>query len=87
MTEDLESKVPTQNAQQRSSATTCQSIDWYHEGQSRIVDVDGIRVTVRFIGRKGRRARIAITGPAGAVFRAVDSNETDRSPSPSLEGH
>ena len=84
--EDTESKVPTENAQQQSSAITCQSIDWYHEGQSRTVDVDGMSVTVRFIGRKGRRARIAITGPAGAVFRAVDSNATDRSPNPSLDG-
>jgi len=47
-----------------------QSIDWYTEGESRTIEVNGVRVAVRFIGRKSRRARIAITGPAGAVFRA-----------------
>ena len=47
--------------------STC--IDWYAEGQVRVVEVDGIQVTVRFVGRKGRRARIVIEAPAGAVFR------------------
>ncbi len=54
-------------------APSCQSIDWYAEGQSRTVEVDGVRVVVRFIGRKGRRGRIAIEAPAGAVF---DSNSS-----------
>ena len=45
-----------------------QCIDWYAEGQARIVEVGGVQVTVRYVGRKGRRARIAITAPAGAVF-------------------
>ena len=44
-------------------------IDWYAEGETRVVEVDGVRVTIRFVGRKGRRARIAIKAPAGAVFR------------------
>ena len=48
---------------------TCRCIDWYSEGQSRTVEVGGIRITVRFIGRKGRRGRVAIEAPAGAVFR------------------
>jgi hypothetical protein len=48
--------------------TVC--IDWYSEGQSRVVEVDGVRIVVRFIGRKGRRGRIAIEAPTGAVFRA-----------------
>jgi hypothetical protein len=52
-------------------APVCQSIDWYAEGESRTVEVDGVRITVRFIGRRGRRGRIAIEAPAGAVF---DSN-------------
>ena len=55
---------------------TSQSIDWYAEGQSRTVDVDGVRVTVRFVARKGRRARIAITAPAEAVFSSTDKRET-----------
>lgn len=48
---------------------TSTSIDWYSEGESRVVEVDGVRVTIRFVGRKGRRARIAIVAAAGAVFR------------------
>ena len=59
---------------------TSQSIDWYVEGQARDVEVAGVRVTVRFVGRKGRRARIAITGPAGAMFRALDSSQVAWSP-------
>jgi hypothetical protein len=45
-----------------------QSIDWYHEGESRTVEIGDLYVTVRFIGRKGRRARIALVAPAGASF-------------------
>ena len=45
------------------------SIDWYAEGQSRSVEVDGVLIVVRFVGRKGRRSRIAISAPAGAAFR------------------
>jgi len=51
-------------------APACQSIDWYSEGEERIVDAGGIQIAVRFVGRKGRRGRIAITAPPGAVFRA-----------------
>jgi hypothetical protein len=49
-----------------------QCIEWYHEGQSCIVEANGVRVEVRFVGRKGRRARIAIIAPAGAGFQAVE---------------
>ena len=49
-----------------------QSIEWFHEGQSRVVIVGGVEVTVRLVGRKGRRARIAITAPGGTVFVARD---------------
>ena len=34
----------------------CHSIDWYAEGESRIVDVGGVRVTVRFVGARGGAA-------------------------------
>ncbi len=51
----------------------CHSIEWYAEGQSRVVEVDGVQVTVRLVARQGRRARIAITAPAGAEFRSLDS--------------
>jgi hypothetical protein len=47
-----------------------QSIDWYSEGESRVVEVSGVRFAVRFVGRKGRRGRIAVTAPAGAVFHS-----------------
>jgi hypothetical protein len=55
-----------------TKAKTSVCIDWYAEGETKVVEVDGIRITVRFIGRKGRRGRIAIEAPAGAVFRAAD---------------
>jgi hypothetical protein len=57
---------------------TCQSIDWYSEGQVRVVEVAGVRITVRFIGRKGRRGRIAIEAPAGAVFAALNDDKPIR---------
>jgi hypothetical protein len=58
-----------QMTQHSEKSDVCQSIDWYHEGEARTIDADGVQVTVRFIGRKGRRARIAISAPAGAAFR------------------
>lgn len=51
------------------------SIEWYSEGQSRIVEVDGIEITIRYVARKGRRSRIAITAPGGAVFRVVEQDK------------
>jgi len=52
-----------------TDAACSRSIDWYAEGQARVVEVEGVRITVRMVGRQGRRARIAITAPAGAEFR------------------
>ena len=46
----------------------CQSIEWYAEGQTRVVDVGGIQITIRFVGRRGRRGRISITAPPGTRF-------------------
>jgi len=60
--------MPTISSGAESTHPTCTSIDWFAEGQVRVVAVDGVKVTVRFVGRKGRRARIAIDAPAGAVF-------------------
>jgi phenylpyruvate tautomerase PptA (4-oxalocrotonate tautomerase family) len=48
--------------------TVSQSIDWYSAGQERSVMVGNMEVIVRFVGRKGRRGRISITAPAGAVY-------------------
>ena len=50
------------------SVAGSQSIEWYHEGQVRTVEVGGVPITVRMVGRKGRRARIAITAPSGVQF-------------------
>ena len=61
-------------------AGASQSVDWYHQGEERIVDVDGIRIAVRFVGRNGRRGRIAITAPPSAAFRTRDPAKTVRSP-------
>jgi len=59
------------------SATCSRSIDWYAEGEARVVEVAGVRISVRLIGRKGRRARIAIAAPAGAVFRTPDAGAAE----------
>jgi len=61
-------------------AEASQCIDWYTEGQSRVVEIGDVQVTIRCVGRKGRRARISITAPAGAVFQPLDLNENVRSP-------
>jgi hypothetical protein len=47
---------------------TSWSIAWYSVGQSRVVEIDGIPVTIRYVGRKGRRGRIVIEAPPGSVF-------------------
>jgi hypothetical protein len=47
-------------------------VEWYHEGDERTVEADGMQVVVRFVGRKGRRGRIAITAPPGATFQTKD---------------
>ena len=49
-----------------------QSIDWYSEGDSRVVEIGEVRVVVRYIGHKGRRGRIVIIAPAGATFRPFE---------------
>lgn len=54
-------------------SSECQSIEWYAEGQARVVEVGGVQIVVRFVGRRGRRARIAIIAPPGTVFSASDA--------------
>jgi hypothetical protein len=65
-------------------AEASQSIEWYSESQSRVVEIGDVQVTIRCVGRKGRRARISITAPAGAVFQPLDLNENVRLPNRSI---
>jgi hypothetical protein len=58
-----------------TTPSTSQSIDWYHEGETRIIRVADIAIVIRFVGRKGRRGRIAVEAPAGAVFQSLDESE------------
>jgi hypothetical protein len=53
-------------------ATFSQTIDWYSEGESRIVEVDGVRVEVRYVVRNGRRCRIVINAAPVATFRSSE---------------
>lgn len=43
-----------------SEPTPGKATDWYFKGQSRIVEIDGMRFIVRLVDRKARRARILI---------------------------
>lgn len=70
---------PTTNPDS-ANAPRSRLIDWFAEGQAVAVEFEGIVITMHYLGRKGRRARIAITGPAGAVYRALDLSETAASP-------
>ena len=75
---NTESKLTTHPVATNPNESICQSIEWYSEGQTRIVDVRGVQIAIRLVARKGRRSRIAITAPAGAVFRAAEGAlETD----------
>lgn len=56
--------VPAEPPHSRRS----RSVDWYSEGEKRLVEIDGISVEIGFVGRNGRRARISICAPAGATF-------------------
>ncbi|HEX4131446.1 MAG TPA: hypothetical protein VHZ24_15505 [Pirellulales bacterium] len=53
-----------------ASVSSARSIEWYHKGEFRIVEIAGVQIVVRFSGRKGRRARIAIIAPHDAQIRA-----------------
>lgn len=57
----------------QETSRPCQSIEWYSEGDTRIVEVDGVRIAIRFVGRRGRRARIAISAPPSAIFRTAET--------------
>ncbi len=52
------------------------SIDWYAVGHGRVVEVNGVWMTVRLVDRKGRKARIAVTAPPNAVFTDLDAGSS-----------
>lgn len=62
--------VTTEVGKVGSRPSTSQCIDWYSEGETRIVRIGKIEVRVRFVGRRGRRGRIVVEAPAGAVFQS-----------------
>jgi len=71
----VSSPAPSQELGERAAhngrammAGECRSIDWYSEGQERVVEVAGVRIVISYVGRKGRRARIAITAPSGTTM-------------------
>lgn len=70
---DTEVTMPGAVSEIGDRTTTSRSIEWYAEGDSRRVAIGGIEVVVKFIGRKGRRARIAIVAPASALFCGCDT--------------
>ena len=52
-------------------------VDWYSKGDGVIVEANGSQIIVRVVDRKGRRDRLAITAPPGAVFRPLDRDARD----------
>jgi hypothetical protein len=62
-----ESGMPQQNV--------IHSVAWYHKGQCRTIEVEGVWITIRLVSRKGRRSRIAITVPSGASFLDVQPKQ------------
>jgi hypothetical protein len=57
-----------QEAERNAGDRQHQTIEWFAPGQERVVEVNGVPVVVRFVGRKGRRARIAVL----ALSRSAD---------------
>lgn len=56
-----------------SISPKCRSSDWYSSGDASIVQIGDAAVTVRFIGRRGRRARIAIEARAHGAAVHLDT--------------
>ncbi len=52
-------------------------IDWYAKGEGVIVEANGNRTIIRIVDRKGRRDRLAVSGPPGATFRLLDRRARD----------
>jgi hypothetical protein len=62
----------TTDANERpSEPQSSRLIDWFAEGEEKLVVCGSVTVRVRFISRQGRRGRILIEGPPGTEFTAV----------------
>lgn len=57
-----------------SKLPVVRSVDWYAQGDAQVVELDGKQIVVRLVGRKGRRARIAIVAPETASFNAKSND-------------
>ena len=65
----------TANESTRADAPTSQLIDWYAVGQGCVIEVGGATVSLRVVGQKGRRTRIAVVAPAPATFSAKEGRD------------
>lgn len=61
----------------KSERPDVRSVDWYAQGDAQVVAIDGKQILVRLVGRKGRRARIAIVAPQGATFSVPSAGKAD----------
>jgi hypothetical protein len=76
MSDTVEDRNAATPGHQGLPPSVSKSVEWYHEGDERTVEAGGIQITVRFVGRRGRRGRIAITAPPGATFQTSDQAGT-----------
>ncbi len=60
-------EAPKETENPREARRSSQSLDWYSPGQSRTVEINGVDVIVRLVGRKGPAGQIAIEAPSGGV--------------------
>ena len=56
----------------RATPNASRFIDWFSKGDGVAVEANGNRTIIRIVDRKGRRNRLDITVPPGAVFRPLD---------------
>jgi len=43
-------------------------IVWVYKGESNVVEVNGVRIVVRFVGRRGRRGGLRLRRRRGRCF-------------------
>ena len=68
-------KKVTADEQKRVEPPTSRLIDWYAVGQGCEIEVGGVTLSLRVVGQKGRRTRIAVTAPAPATFSAKEGRD------------